>query len=538
VSVPNVYLLGYRSARLTWDFHPQDISIFDASVDACHGRFELVIKSLTRCLRVVAQKEDAQEAFQLAGPTRSGFQEDSVESYHTRFTVQAYSGFDHAHFEEELSFIDGALEFGGTAQCNHSRVQRSRLGDFLRPQLERPTFLSQQMPRRRIRREIRSLSEDQRERVFAAMNIMKATDGSPGRVRYGDKYFSYDELVAQHLSASAHSCDRGHLGPAFATYHRALALRFEEALIAVDPNIEALPYWDYNLEAQLPDPYASKVFTEWFGSIDGEPTKGHAVSDGRFAHWRIRSAAWDISNLTSPYGLLRSPWNVNPSTRLTRSKFACGTETVLTTSAWNRCLDAASFLLWYACIDPTVHTWAHSFLGGIWDVEGTEARVSCFLKNALLIPNAWTHGCLRCSQNCTDPQEAQRSCSCNLSPSSLPCALPRIFTKTAPTFGDFADAWTSPNDPIFFFHHANVDRHLMTWQQQNSEKAPTYGYPTISLPCTGHGLQDVVAATNKFTRNMLGLKGDGLLTNADLIAVDGLSSQSSYTYDTLWQEEL
>eukprot|EP00971_Amphidinium_carterae_P275370 5463662-Amphidinium_carterae.1 len=60
-------------------------------------------------------------------------------------------------------------------------------------------------------------------------SILVMSKSLPGRVRYGDKYFSYDELVAQHLSASAHSCDRGHLGPAFATYHRALALRFEEA---------------------------------------------------------------------------------------------------------------------------------------------------------------------------------------------------------------------------------------------------------------------------------------------------------------------
>ena len=41
----------------------------------------------------------------------------------------------------------------------------------------------------------------------------------------------------------------------------------------------------------------------------------------------------------------------------------------------------------------------------------------------------------------------------------------------------FADAWTSPNDPIFFAHHANVDRSLMVWQRRHNGSAPTYGFP-------------------------------------------------------------
>ena len=33
-------------------------------------------------------------------------------------------------------------------------------------------------------------------------------------------------------------------------------------------------------------------------------------------------------------------------------------------------------------------------------------------------------------------------------------------------YGDFADAWASPNDPIFFPHHANVDRALTRWHDR------------------------------------------------------------------------
>jgi hypothetical protein len=31
--------------------------------------------------------------------------------------------------------------------------------------------------------------------------------------------------------------------------------------------------------------------------------------------------------------------------------------------------------------------------------------------------------------------------------------------------GDFADVVTAPNDPIFAFHHANVDRHFEMWRE-------------------------------------------------------------------------
>ena len=36
--------------------------------------------------------------------------------------------------------------------------------------------------------------------------------------------------------------------------------------------------------------------------------------------------------------------------------------------------------------------------------------------------------------------------------------------STLLTMGDMMDVATSPNDPIFSFHHANVDRMNMQWQ--------------------------------------------------------------------------
>jgi hypothetical protein len=116
-------------------------------------------------------------------------------------------------------------------------------------------------------------------------------------------------------AASDPRCDQGHLGPAFATFHRALVLQFEESLLAVDPRIPALPYWDYNLDsAHGADPRRSVLWTDaWFGASVGDPMQGHAVVDGYFYRqgWRVRAHAQDISQRFNTFGFLRAPWNNN-----------------------------------------------------------------------------------------------------------------------------------------------------------------------------------------------------------------------------------
>merc|ERR1712194_949619 len=74
-----------------------------------------------------------------------------------------------------------------------------------------------EIPARRIRRELRSLRPEARERVFIAMDIMKNTSTRAGRARYGGRFTSYDDIVARHLAAAAcpRCLDCAHLGPGF-----------------------------------------------------------------------------------------------------------------------------------------------------------------------------------------------------------------------------------------------------------------------------------------------------------------------------------
>ena len=383
----------------------------------------------------------------------------------------------------------------------------------------------------RVRRELRSLSDSERHAVFNATNIMKHTTTKEGRVRFGPDFISYDELVAKHLHAAADKrCDQAHLGPAFATYHRAFVLQFELSLLSIDRSgITALPYWDYNVEAGMKKPRRSILWSnEWFGASEGDPESGWAVLDGFFSDWRVRSNASDISRYTSPHGLLRSPWNNNPSRRITRHSKSCGSTTTFETRVWPLCLDAPAYLLWYACIDPTIHTWAHSFLGGIWNSPRNLSRVGCYLENAVAVPELWEHGCVVCPARCAPGA----TCACRANKAA--CPLSRALIEPTSTYGDFADSWASPNDPIFFFHHANLDRHLMTWQRRHAHGAPTYGFPTTSLPCVGHGIDDVIASGWPFdARSLLGSRHarGANLTNRDVIAID--ETTSPYTYDSL-----
>jgi len=363
------------------------------------------------------------------------------------------------------------------------------------------------------------------------MDTMKHMNSTDGRARYGAHFISYDELVAKHLAAAADPrCDQAHLGPAFATYHRAFTLQFELSLMSIDPTIAALPYWDYNIEANMTDPRTSQIWSAgWFGSSEGDPDHGHSISDGFFASWRVRANASEISDYASPYNLLRSPWNNNPSSRITRFPRSCGSTTTLGSEMWDRCLLAPEYMLWYACTDPTIHTWAHSFLGGIWNTPTNLTRIECYIENAVAVPELWGHGCINCPQNCTAGGSAK--CVCSTS-KELKCLAARAVSPTA-TFGDFADSWTSPNDPIFFFHHANVDRNFMTWQLRHQAQAPRYGFPSVSLPCSGHGYDDVISSSWPFDAAALlgGGEHQRSLTNADIVGLN--ASSSPYSYDTI-----
>lgn len=118
----------------------------------------------------------------------------------------------------------------------------------------------------------------------------------------------------------------------------------------------------------------------------------------------------------------------------------------------------------------------------------------------------------------------------------------QIGGKSGTNRGDFEDVATSPNEPLFFFHHANVDRNELWWMQKNAAKRSSYyGFPAekaigigpySSMSYIGQNLLDVVSSTWGFTASDLGLSSaTDLLTNADVLCQLSPST-APYTYDS------
>ncbi|CAC5419672.1 unnamed protein product [Mytilus coruscus] len=136
--------------------------------------------------------------------------------------------------------------------------------------------------RLRIRKEIRTISEDELENVIDAVKALKSdTSVSPKK---------YDSFVIMHMGGAERSA---HDGPNFVSWHRYFCLLFENALREVDENSRSvtLPYWDSRADFLMKNREDSILFTEIFL---GNP-KG-VVYSGPFAFW---------SAPTKPVTLLR-----------------------------------------------------------------------------------------------------------------------------------------------------------------------------------------------------------------------------------------
>ena len=76
-----------------------------------------------------------------------------------------------------------------------------------------------------MRREIRSLSETERENFFAAMHVMKRHTLTEGTALYGSHFRTHEYLLRKHASATVDKdCDQGHGGPGFLGFHFAITV--------------------------------------------------------------------------------------------------------------------------------------------------------------------------------------------------------------------------------------------------------------------------------------------------------------------------
>jgi len=160
----------------------------------------------------------------------------------------------------------------------------------------------------RVRKEWRTLSDNEIERIANAFSIMNTTDTLSGRKKYGKHFWNAQDLVVFHVCAVVDPrCDQAHFGPNFMTFHRAYLLLIENSLRAVDPEILAMPYWAMQLDSENGiynpnNPGATDkdkyIFTKkYFGQYFTSEEDHFVVTDGLFAYWSVPEWIFQANNV-------------------------------------------------------------------------------------------------------------------------------------------------------------------------------------------------------------------------------------------------
>lgn len=280
---------------------------------------------------------------------------------------------------------------------------------------------------KKVRKNFRDLTSTEKENYIQAVKALKASI-SPITSRS-----IYDEYVLWHTNATgrADSSDptkfrnAAHAGPAFLPWHRYYLYRFERQLQRRVPGI-TIPYWDWTQDAD--DPFNSPIWADDFMGGNGDPQDNNLVKTGPFSVDK-----WITVNADG-----------NPKGGLQR-QFGTRTPSLPTQD------------------DVNISIGETPYDSPSWDINSNPSH-----RNRLegyLAPNR--------------ELEIVRG---------IPFDTQLHNQAHVWIGGDMANVTISPNDPVFFLHHANVDRLWAIWQEKN----PTQGYVPTGEGPQGHNLYDLM----------------------------------------------
>ena len=294
-----------------------------------------------------------------------------------------------------------------------------------------------------VRRELRSLTTDDKVKFFNTMEIVYKTDRDEGQSAYGEYFEPIDKLVAYHNQlAGSKYCDHMHDGYGFLTQHAALSKWFEVVLQSIDPSV-SLPYWDYTIEGQAVNNTGDIM--KWRQSDVFDPEQfgpcvhSGPVTEGRFAYTPTRQNSHDY--IISPtamgnrsegnyaavnaYGFMRAPWNQNNIPYLTRINNTYGFELTEVPNCHDHkdALEQDTFSDFGAFIAYTPHGTTHIAIGGVggadyknilkavdYDLEMAEHWVPIAFAYQ---KNMYRAGWLECPETCSaDTPQSDCKCTC------------------------------------------------------------------------------------------------------------------------------
>lgn len=289
-----------------------------------------------------------------------------------------------------------------------------------------------------IRKDVKDMTAQEKQDYVDAVLALKKVRAK------GKRGLSlYDAFVFHHREVGSLAVDGAHSGPAFLPWHREFLHAFEATLIRVSgkPDL-ALPYWDWTNPAST-----AAVFGADFMGGTGVPSKRHAVMNGPF-----RRGRWKI-NVPERVGVQGSPFASD------RGPFAMA-----------RTSDIAD--------NPFIQR----DLGGSKLLGVTSLPAASEMDRIMAITQYD-------SKPFSDQSDARFSFRCALEGWGRPANLNRSGghnqvhlwvgglwkEQGVEQLGTISGA-ASPNDPVFWLVHSNIERLWTRWQQTNGlDYEPAYG---------------------------------------------------------------
>lgn len=272
-----------------------------------------------------------------------------------------------------------------------------------------------------VRREIRDLDEDDRNRMLDAMQTLFTVNETTGQARYGSKFKGIAYFVSKHLDgASDLMCDHWHDDAGIVNHHIAFTLEFEQSMQSVNGAV-SIPFWDFTIDAHRQVYHAtpweeSAIFQDdWFGPAS--PThKNHILDQGR---WAFTATPRVESHETkhNSWGLLRAPWNTNPTPFITRygrvDNFTAFTY-LPDCETYMECFVSPTLAAMNECMNGATHGPVHINIGGLWDKRplGHLIQDDFGYQALLMSKNLWRQGYLRCPETCVEGVTAIEDCRC------------------------------------------------------------------------------------------------------------------------------
>ncbi len=329
----------------------------------------------------------------------------------------------------------------------------------------------------RVHKDVKDLTATEKSDFVNAVLKMKATPDPTGQtgslwdsfVKTHLQSFSCTNgwtLDAQHIASPAHN------SLTFLPWHRQFQLELESKLqqVSGNPNL-TVPYWDFA------DPASTKAtFSSDFMGGNGDPKQDYAVTDGPFAKGKWTITQFDNSNLGATKN---GSHTVNPKslhmTTMVPPKLA--DEPIIQTPYIERNFGSMEMGTGNTAMNmpngaalPTQQDVTNLLNLPDYDVAPWEASAdtSKSFRNAL---EGWatgsTEACQNGSINVTQPAGTTHKFH-NI---VHIWAAGMWHSATGSHMGSVAFN-TSPNDPVFYLLHANLDRIWSLWEAKHGEVYP------------------------------------------------------------------